>query len=67
MFSIGLGEIIVVLVVALMVFGPNKLPEVARKLGESVALLKRQAESYREGLLSNDDALSKKHDYTPPA
>lgn len=30
MFNIGMGEMIVVAVVALFVFGPGKLPEVAR-------------------------------------
>jgi sec-independent protein translocase protein TatA len=42
MFSnIGSGEIIVVLLVLLFLFGGNKLPELARGLGESSKELKR--------------------------
>lgn len=33
MFGVSLGEIVVILIVALVVLGPDKLPSVARKLG----------------------------------
>ena len=33
---IGPGELIVILVVALVIFGPTKLPELARTLGKSI-------------------------------
>ncbi len=35
-FDIGTGEIALILVIALMVFGPGKLPEIARGLGKAV-------------------------------
>ncbi len=35
-FDIGIGEIILILVIALTVFGPGKLPEIARGLGKAV-------------------------------
>ena len=41
MFGLGIGEIIVILVVVLLVFGPEKLPELARTLGKTTAELKR--------------------------
>lgn len=41
--SIGPLEIMVVGVLALIVFGPNKLPEMARTLGQGLAQLKRMA------------------------
>lgn len=37
--EIGLGEWVVIFVIALIVFGPNKLPEISRKLGRSLRAL----------------------------
>ncbi len=34
--GIGWGELVVILVVALVIFGPAKLPELARTLGKSI-------------------------------
>jgi len=39
--GIGLWEIIFILVVALVIWGPNKLPEIARTLGKAVRVLKK--------------------------
>lgn len=36
MFNLGMGEIIVIFIVALFVFGPGKLPEISRALGKSL-------------------------------
>jgi len=36
MFDIGLPELVIILVVALLVFGPGKLAEVGRELGKAV-------------------------------
>lgn len=41
MFGLGFGEIVVIMVIALIFFGPDKLPEVARTLGKTVAELRR--------------------------
>ena len=40
-FGIGTGEILLVLVVALIIWGPGKLPEIARTLGKAVRTLKK--------------------------
>ncbi len=45
--AIGVTEILILLVVVLILFGPKKLPQLARALGNSV-------KEYREGLHSKD-------------
>jgi sec-independent protein translocase protein TatB len=40
MFDIGWGEIVLILIIALMVVGPGNLPKVARQLGKTAAWLR---------------------------
>jgi len=40
-FGMGPLEILVILIVALMIFGPGKLPQLARNLGRGVAALRK--------------------------
>jgi Tat protein translocase TatB subunit len=41
MFDIGFQELVIIFVVALLVFGPNKLPELAKTMGKWMAEIKR--------------------------
>jgi len=41
MFGIGPGEIVIILVIALIVFGPGKLPEMGSALGKTIGEFKR--------------------------
>ncbi len=41
MWTPGIGEIIVILVVALLIFGPRKLPEMGKAIGSAVTEFKK--------------------------
>ncbi|MBI4515276.1 MAG: twin-arginine translocase TatA/TatE family subunit [Deltaproteobacteria bacterium] len=41
MFGIGVPELVVILVVALFIFGPGKLPEIGSALGKGIRDFKR--------------------------
>ena len=45
--SIGTAEIIFIAIIALVVFGPRKLPELGRKLGRGVAEFRRASEDFK--------------------
>ena len=52
--SVGFGEWFVLLAVVLIVVGPKRLPETARKLGQYYAKFRRAAESFKRQLLDMD-------------
>ena len=57
MFGIGAGEFILILIVGLIVFGPNKLPEVGRSLGKLIREF-RKAQSALSATLAEVDISS---------
>ena len=62
--SIGMPELILILVLALLLFGPKKLPEVGKSLGKGLAEFKRASEDLKETLRREVDSLE--HEKTPP-
>jgi len=47
MGSLGMPEILLILVIALIVFGPRKLPELGKSLGQSLAQFRRASEDFK--------------------
>jgi len=50
MFGIGFPEIILIMVIALIVIGPSKLPDLARALGKGMAEFRKATEEIKESL-----------------
>lgn len=60
MFGIGPMELVIVLIIALVIFGPKKIPEIANALGKSINEFKKGSRdleaSVRKELEAGDDA-----------
>jgi len=48
MFNIGLPELLIIAAIALIVFGPNKLPELARAFGRAMREFRKATEEVKE-------------------
>ena len=57
MFGIGLPEMILILALALIVVGPDKLPELARSLAKGIMELKKTAEGFKEQIKEEGNIL----------
>lgn len=50
MFGIGISELIVILVIAIIVIGPEKLPDIAKALAKAFAEFKKAAEEVKSSV-----------------
>ncbi|HVW05394.1 MAG TPA: TatA/E family twin arginine-targeting protein translocase [Vicinamibacterales bacterium] len=62
MGPIGIPELVIIFVVALIVFGPRKLPELGRSLGKGIAEFKRASNELQRTL---DDEIRNEEQHKP--
>jgi len=62
MFGIGLPELIFIMVIALIVIGPSKLPDLARALGKGMAEFRKATQEIKESLDLDEDIAEVKRD-----
>lgn len=55
MGNLGFGEILIILVIALLIFGPSKLPQLGKAAGETLKEFKRGM----RGIMSDDEIKDK--------
>lgn len=60
MLGIGMQEIVIILLVALVVIGPKRLPEVARTLGKGLAEFRKATDDFQESI--RKDLEQEKHE-----
>lgn len=55
MFGIGFGELVLIALVVLVVYGPKRLPEVARKLGSAAHEARKMTAEFRAALTGENE------------
>lgn len=67
MFGIGMSELVLLFALALLIFGPKKLPEIGKQLGRALGELRRASEDLKEGWAAEVAAVDERPASQPPA
>ncbi len=67
MFDIGPGELLLILVIALLLFGPQKLPELGKSLGRAMREFKRATQELQDTIEREVDDIKRTATVEPPA
>lgn len=60
MFGLGMGELILILIIALIFIGPKKLPELAKGLGKGIREFQNAAKGFSDQMQETEDSTPKK-------
>jgi sec-independent protein translocase protein TatA len=52
MFGLGIPELIIIFVIALIIFGPKKLPDLGKSIGRAMAEFKKASDDFQETVRS---------------
>ena len=67
MFGIGMPELMLIFVLALLIFGPKELPRIARTLGKAMGELRRASDELRDGIQREIEQAERAESSPPPS
>lgn len=62
MFGLGIPELIVIFVIALLVFGPKKLPDLGKSIGRAMAEFKKASDDFQDSVKAEMREVEKQTD-----
>lgn len=65
--NLGFGEILIIMLVVLLVFGAKRLPEVGASIGKGIREFKRSITDTNDAIAEKDDAPPRQLDSEPPS